>query len=141
MEALAVHLDGVHAHMNQHLHAFNDITGNHRAKHGHDAAGDGLEEAVPQAVLFHQLDGLLVNAALAEAGDLAHVLDHLVDMGADDNLILPALVHDALDALHRHDRILVGDGVVLQDEPQPGHAVGHVDDIFLTADGLDHVRR
>ncbi len=37
--------------------------------------------------------------------------------------------------------IIVGDGVILQDEPQPGHTVGHVDDVFLTADGLDHVRR
>lgn len=58
----------------------------------------------------------------------------LVDLVADDDLVLAALVHDAHDALGGFDGVGLGLGCVLQAEAQPGGAVAQVRYIFFSAD-------
>ncbi len=117
-------------------HALDDAAADHGPEDRHDAAGDGLEELVPGAVLTDLFHSRL--RVLGKAEVRADEWGHVGDVRADDDLVLTALVHDALDAVDSADRGLVGHGIILKNEAQPGHAVRDAHDVLFTADGVRH---
>ncbi len=117
-------------------HALNDAAANHGPKDRHDAARDGLEEAVPRGILTDLFYGGLGVFGKAKIG--ANERGHVRDVRANDNLVLAALVHDALDAVDRAHRGLVGHGVVLEDKAQPGHAVSDANHVLFAANDICH---
>ena len=117
-------------------HALDDAAANHGPKNRHDAARDGLEEAVPKGVLTDLFYGGLGVLGKTQIG--ADERGHVRDVRADDDLVLAALVHDALDAVDRANRGLVGHGVVFEDKAQPSHAVGDADHVLFAANGVCH---
>ena len=127
-------------------HTFDDTAGSHGGDAGDDAAGNGLEEAVVPAVLAHNPHafslGLAGGHGVHAAQQFFHFGAQVFHLGADGNLVLSAAMdhtHDALDLLHI---LVLDDALVSQHKAQPGHAMGHTDNIFLaTHSGHDLSRK
>ncbi len=61
------------------------------------------------------------------------LLEHVGNMGSDDDLELPAAMDDAHGPIERVDGVLVRCAFICKDETQPRYAVVRLTDVFLAA--------
>ena len=124
--------------------ALDDTTGGHGCDHGQDAAGNGLEELVEEAVLLDHTHafglGLAGSHGILRQAQLC--LDdgaQVRDISTDGDLVLSCTVHNAHHAFDFFDLVILDDALVCQHKAQTGHAVRHTDNVLFAADCRDQL--
>ena len=120
----------------------------------HSCRGEGHERRAHRAGddVHQTVEGVLVGGFLLVGGVVlgnlagtghAELVDqgvvHVVDLVADDDLVLAARLDDGDDAVERGEGILVGLALVLELESQARDAVREVVDVALATDVREHV--
>ena len=73
--------------------------------------------------------------------ELLDLLEHVGNMGSDDDLELPAAMDDAHGPIERVDGVLVRCAFICKDETQPRYAVVCLADVFLAAHQTHDIAR
>ena len=121
----------------QHAQSGLQGTGDHVDQHGNGA----LLAAALTAAVVHSVAVLIHSTGCVQMAHFQHSVIHIVDLIADDHLILSACLHDLDHAVGGLQNFLVCLALVLQLEAQTGDAVRHGDDVALAANILDNNAR